>query len=310
MSAPAGFDPETPFDDLPALPPAAEIETAAVLRQTVAAARALAELKGSGGLIPNQAILINAIPLQEAKLSSEIENIVTTQGELFRASLAEAVKGSPEAKEVLRYRAALHEGYLALQSGPLSLALLSRVCSTLHGAPTAFRGEGEDVYIGNASARRVTYTPHILYLLHAGLLEIPVLYLSRYLIQRKPEYYRRLREVTEGGEWEAWVLFLLRGLEETALWTIGRISAIRDLMQATVERARAEAPKIYSKELIELIFRLPYCRISFLVEAGLAQRKTASEYLQELERIGILVSERRGREVLYKHPALVEVLTA
>lgn len=364
MSAPAGFDPETPFDDLPALPPAAEIETAAVLRQTVAAARALAELKGSGGLIPNQAILINAIPLQEAKLSSEIENIVTTQDELFRASLAEAVKGSPEAKEVLRYRAALHEGYLALQSGPLSLALLSRVCSTLHGAPTAFRGEGEDVYIGNASARRVTYTPprggaaiaaklanleaylldrsapdplirmcvahyqfeaihpfidgngrtgrilNILYLLHAGLLEIPVLYLSRYLIQRKPEYYRRLREVTEGGEWEAWVLFLLRGLEETALWTIGRIWAIRDLMQATVERARAEAPKIYSKELIELIFRLPYCRISFLVEAGLAQRKTASEYLQELERIGILVSERRGREVLYKHPALVEVLTA
>ena len=86
MSAPAGFDPETPFDDLPALPPAAEIETAAVLRQTVAAARALAELKGSGGLIPNQAILINAIPLQEAKLSSEIENIVTTQDELFRAS--------------------------------------------------------------------------------------------------------------------------------------------------------------------------------------------------------------------------------
>jgi Fic family protein len=103
---------------------------------------------------------------------------------------------------------------------------------------------------------------------------------------------------------------MLRGVEETSLWTFGRIRAIRDLMDTTVERCRTELPKVYSKELIELIFRQPYCRISFLVEAGIAERKTASVYLQELERIGILRSEKRGREIVYRQPALLEVLTS
>jgi Fic family protein len=102
---------------------------------------------------------------------------------------------------------------------------------------------------------------------------------------------------------------MLRGIEEPALWTTNRIHAIRDLFDATVERCRAEAPRVYSKELVELVFRQPYCRIAFVVEAGIAQRKTASVYLQELERIGILTSEKRGREVIYKHPALIDVLT-
>jgi Fic family protein len=102
----------------------------------------------------------------------------------------------------------------------------------------------------------------------------------------------------------------LRGVEETSLWTVGRIRAIRELLDATVERCRMELPKTYSKELIELIFRQPYCKIAFVVEAGIAERKTASEYLQELERIGILVGEKRGREMVYRHPALLEVLTA
>jgi Fic family protein len=150
------FDRRTPYDNLPPLPPAVDVESKAVLKQCLAATRAFADLKGAGGLIPDQAILINAIPLQEAKLSSEIENIVTTQDELFRA----------------------------------------------------------------------------------------------------------------------------------------------------------EAPKVYSKELVELVFRQPCCRIAFVVDAGIVKRKTASEYLQELERIGILVSERRGREVIYRHPALIEVLTS
>ena len=102
---------------------------------------------------------------------------------------------------------------------------------------------------------------------------------------------------------------MLRGIEETAVWTAGRIHDIRDLLDATVERCRRELPKVYSKELIELIFRQPYCKIAFVVDAGIAKRKTASEYLQELGRIGILVGETRGREVIYRHPALLEVLT-
>lgn len=362
MSPRPHFDPTIPYDALPTLPPAVDVETPAVLRQTVSAARALAELKGTGGLIPDQAILINAIPLQEARSSSEIENIVTTQDELYRATLVEPAKMSPEAKEVLRYRTALHEGYEALRGGRLSLELLRRVCSTIRGVPTGFRREGEDVLIGNRVSKRVTYTPprggaavaaklanlegyllardgpdplvrmavahyqfeaihpfvdgngrtgrilNLLYLLHCELLEIPVLYLSRFLIRNKREYYRRLSGVTEGGEWEAWALFLLRGLEETAVWTTERIRAIRELLDATVERVRSEAPKVYTRELVDLVFRLPYCKIAFVVEAGLAERKTASSYLQELERLGILESERVGREVIFKHPALLKVL--
>ena len=161
---------------------------------------------------------------------------------------------------------------------------------------------------GNGRTGRIL---NILFLLHAGLLRIPVLYLSRHLIQHKVEYYRLLRAVTESAQWEEWLNFLLTGVEETAAWTTGRIVAIRDLFDATLARCRARLPsKVYSKELIELIFMQPYCKIQFLVEFGIAKRQTASEYLQELEKIGVLVAERQGREMLYKHPALLEVLAA
>ena len=151
---------------------------------------------------------------------------------------------------------------------------------------------------------------NILYLMHAGLLRTPVLYLSRFIIQNKPDYYRLLREVTETGAWEPWLLYMLRGIEETALWTTGRIEAIRALLDRTIERCREEIPKAYSKELVELIFRQPYCKISFLTDAGIAKRQTASQYLQELERISVLVGEKRGRETIYKHPALLDVLAS
>ncbi len=359
-----GFDPREPFDELPALPPRVDVETKRVLKRTVTATRAVAELKGAGGLIPNQAILINAIPLQEAKLSSEIENVVTTQDELFRAALNEDAPADSATKEVLRYRKALRQGYEALQHRPLSLDLVREVCSTIRGEPMRFRTAKEQVFIGTPSGSRVTYTPprggpaltaklrnleayllaadgpdplvrmavahyqfeaihpftdgngrtgrilNILYLLDAGLLEIPVLYLSRFIIQHKADYYRLLRAVTEKGDWEAWLLSILQGLEETAEWTTDRIRAIRDLLEATAETCRHELPAIYSRELVELIFRLPYCKIAFVVDAGIAQRKTASEYLQELERVGILASEKRGREVIYRHPALLKILAA
>jgi len=358
------FDPGVPYDDLPRLPPAGDVESKAVLRQALRATRALAELKGAGGLIPDQAILINAIPLQEAKASSEIENIVTTQDELYRAASDETAVTDPQTKEVLRYRTALRQGYEALKRKKLSLDMILQVCQTLRGEPVAFRGRDEQVHIGNRTTGRVTYTPprggrslqpmlrnleayllgsdgpdplirmavahyqfeaihpfadgngrtgrilNILYLLHAGLLEIPVLYLSRFIIQQKRDYYRALRAVTEDAAWEPWVLYMLHGVEETSRWTVGRIRAIRDLLDATVERCRAELPKVYSKELVELVFRSPYCKISFVVEAGIAERKTASVYLQELERIGVLQAEKRGREMIYRHPALLKVLTA
>ena len=358
------FDPDQPYNDLPLLPPKRELETKAVLKKCVAANRALAELKGAGDLIPNQAVLINAIPLQEAKLSSEIENIVTTQDALFQAALDESRVTDWATKEVLRYRTALWRGFKAVQSGPFRLALMEELCGVLRHEKVRFRAD-DGVCIGNPVTKAITYTPpvgaafmrvklrnleafilgdddldplvrmavahyqfeaihpftdgngrtgrilNILLLVHAGLLRIPVLYLSRHLIQHKAEYYRLLRGVTERGAWEPWLIFLLTGVEETAAWTTGRILAIRDLFDKTLALCRAKLPtKVYSKELVELVFTQPYCKIQFLVDGGIAQRQTASEYLQELEKLGILHGEKRGREVLYKNPALLKVLTA
>lgn len=358
------FDPKQPYNNLPLLPPPGDLETKHVLKKCVTANKALAELKGAGDLIPNQAVLINAIPLQEAKLSSEIENIVTTQDALFQAALDESRVTDPATKEVLRYRTALRRGFEAVQADPFRLSLLEKLCGVLRNEKVKFRGN-EEVYLGNPAARTVTYTPpvgaavmreklrnleefllgkddldplvrmavahyqfeaihpftdgngrtgrilNILFLIHSGLLRIPVLYLSRHLIQHKAQYYRLLRGVTERGEWEPWLLFILTGVEETAIWTTGRILAIRDLFDQTVTLCRAKLPpNVYSKELVELIFTQPYSKIQFLVDAGIAQRQTASEYLQELEKLGILKGEKRGREVLYKHPALLKVLTA
>lgn len=358
------FDAQEPYDGLPPLPPERDVETKAVLRKCVSATRALAELKGAGGLIPDQAILINAIPLQEAKLSSEIENIVTTQDELFVAALDETRVKDPQTKEVLRYRTALRDGYFALGKQKLDLSMIRQICRTLRDENIDFRSRDEQVFIGNAQTRTVTYTPptggrplrtklknlerylqettgpdplirmavshyqfeaihpftdgngrtgrilNILYLLDAGLLQIPVLYLSRYIIQQKAEYYRRLQAVTADGAWEDWVLYMLSGVEETALWTTERIHKIREVFDRTVEQCRDQLPRVYSKELIELLFRQPYCKISFVVRAGIAKRKTASEYLQALAEEGILIGQKVGREMIYRNPALLDVLTA
>ena len=357
------FDYRKPYDSLPLLPPVQDIETKAVLKRCVSATRALAELKGAGDLIPDQSILINAIPLQEAKLSSEIENIVTTQDELFKAALGEIYVTDPQTKEVLRYRTALRYGFETLAQRNLSLNLIREVCSILMGEQINFRNAQEQVAIGNPLTKQISYMPpsggivltsklenlekflldvegpdplirmavahyqfeaihpfvdgngrsgrifNILYLLHAGLLKIPVLYLSRYIIQTKSDYYALLRNVTEKENWESWILYMLRGVEETALWTAERIDTIRKLFDYTVSLCKEKLPKIYSKELIELIFRQPYCKISFLVDDGIAKRQSASGYLKNLESIGILQGEKRGRETIYKHPALIEVLT-
>src|SRR5712691_3233231 len=133
------FDPRIPYDGLPPLPPTIDVESKAVLKQCLTATRALAELKGAGGLIPDQSILINAIPLQEAKLSSEIENIVTTQDELFRAALDEAGAADPQTKEVLRYRTAMRHGYEQLAARPISMELIREVCAILRDKPVGFR---------------------------------------------------------------------------------------------------------------------------------------------------------------------------
>jgi Fic family protein len=148
-------------------------------------------------------------------------------------------------------------------------------------------------------------------LIQQKLLLIPVLYLSRYIIEHKAEYYAALRNVTEHQAWEPWLLYVLTAIEETAVETTSRIVRIKDLFDRTCEEARKNLPsRVYSKELIELIFTQPYCKIKFLTDNDLARRQTASSYLKELERIGILTGIKVGRETVYLNPNLMAILSA
>ena len=148
-----------------------------------------------------------------------------------------------------------------------------------------------------------------LFLISEKLLTLPILYLSRYIIQNKSDYYRLLIEVTTKQAWQDWILFIISGIEETARWTVEKIAAIRNLQSDTVDHMKSSLPKVYSHELANLIFELPYCRISNLSDRGIAARQTASTYLKELVRIGILIEYPLGREKLFAHPRLIEVLT-
>lgn len=159
---------------------------------------------------------------------------------------------------------------------------------------------------GNGRTGRVL---NLLYLVDQGLLDIPVLYLSRYIIGNKRAYYDRLLAVTTQNAWEDWILYMLEAVRETAEWSTARILAIRDLLDQTAERIRRDLPKIYSRELAEIIFVNPYCRIGDLVEAGIAKRQAASVYLKALSENGLLREIKAGREKLYINPALLDLLS-
>lgn len=354
------FNPNLPYNDLPVLPPAAEIESKAILRACIKARAAIAELKVAGQLIPNQAVLINSIPLLEAQASSEIENIVTTTDRLFRFA-NEGNQADPATKEALRYRTALNRGFHALADRPLSTVIAIEVCRTIKGVDLDIRATPGTALINEATGV-VIYTPpegqallldklsnweqfiheaeeldplirlavmhyqfeaihpfidgngrtgrvlNLLYLVDQGLLEIPVLYLSRHIIQNKRRYYELLLAVTAKASWEPWILFMLEAVRETAEWSTAKIRAIRDLLDQTAEQLRRDASRIYSRELAEVIFVNPYCRIGDLVSAGIAQRQAASTYLKTLVGLKLLEEVKAGRENLYINPALLALL--
>jgi Fic family protein len=357
------FDPMTPYNDLPLLPPRVQVETEAVLKRAIGAARALAELKGLGQTIPNQAMLVDSLVLQEAKDSSAIENIFTTNDVLFRSYAARTSHVDPATKEVLRYREALWNGFESLKVRPvLSTNLLITIVQTIMGDDAGIRNVPGTAIVNGATGETI-YTPPegegvlrdklanleqfmhaddgmeplvklalihyqfeaihpfadgngrtgrilgILFLTYTGLLELPVLYLSRYIIEHKHDYYVLLRGVTERGEWEPWILYILDAVEQMSIVTRDRILAIRALMQQTMERVNKELPKIYSKELVELLFRQPYTKGQFIVDAGIAKRQTAAEYLKALEAIGVLKGQRVSKETLYLNVGLYELLS-
>ena len=159
---------------------------------------------------------------------------------------------------------------------------------------------------GNGRTGRVLNS---LFLIQEDLLGLPILYLSRYIIANKADYYRLLLDVTREGAWQPWLLYMLRGIEETAQWTIAKIAAMRELSTLTIAHIRHAAPKSYSRELVELIFELPYCRIQNLVSQGLAGRQAAARHLRQLVEIGVLQELPAGREKLFIHPKLMQLLT-
>ncbi|CAN5391716.1 Fic family protein [soil metagenome] len=357
----AAWQAEKPFNALPPLPPDCELETKAVLKLCIPARAALAELKRAAELIPNPAVLINTLPLLEARASSEIENIVTTTDRLFQYRDS-AEQADPATKEALQYSAALMEGHQSLSARPLTLRTAEQVCSRIKGMEVRVR-RVPGVALANDRTGATVYTPpegepvlrellanwerflneskeidplirlaaahyqfeaihpftdgngrtgrvlNSLFLIQEGLLGLPILYLSRYIIDHKADYYRLLLGVTRDEAWEEWILFMIRGVEETSVWTLAKIEAMRALTLATAEHVRKAAPKIYSRELIDLIFELPYCRIQNVVTAKLAERQAASRYLKQLTDIGVLEEKTVGREKLFLHPKLLRLLT-
>jgi Fic family protein len=160
---------------------------------------------------------------------------------------------------------------------------------------------------GNGRTGRVL---NILYLVDQGLLDMPVLYLSRYLIRHRADYYDLLLAVTREGRWHDWLRFMLVAVEDTARWTTAKIEAVQRLISATAEHVRRRAPGVYSRELVELLFVQPYCRIADVVAAGLAHRQTASKHLSALREIGVLSDQKVGRERLFLNTRLHHILTA
>ena len=357
------FDPNLPYNGLPLLPPPTELtETTPILKKCIDARVALAELKQAAELIPNAAVLVNALPLLEARASSEIENIVTTTDKLFEFADVAEDKADAATKEALRYRSALYEGTKMVQRRMLTTDMAIQICSTIKNLELDLRS-GSGTKLKNRASGELIYTPpegqaliqekldnwqqfmhgykeldplvrmaiqhyqfeaihpfvdgngrtgrilNILFLVEQGLLNTPILYLSRHIIRHKSDYYRLLLGVTREQAWGPWILFMLTGVEETCVWTTDKIKAIRELMQHTSQFVQKKLPKTYSWELIEALFKQPYCRIGNLVNTGIAKRQTASVYLKQLCDIGVLREYKSGRETLFVHPKYIELLT-
>lgn len=353
-----------PTHVIPKLPPATELETTEVLKALITAKSAMAELKGTARNIPNPGILIDTLALQEAKASSEIENIVTTQDELFQADLFPENPPSGAAKEVALYRGALHLGYARLREtgGLIPNGALIDMFRLLKGRDDGFRGTpgtalkneatGEIVYIppqdaseivaqmtalerfvnddalsdldplvkmalihhqfesihpfpdGNGRIGRIL---NVLYLTRTGLLEIPILYISRYINQHKAVYYSELQAVREGGPWQPWLLFMLAAVAETAVTTLNLVEGIRVQMLGAKRRMRKDLPKIYSQDLLNNLFRHPYTRIDYVQKDLGVTRQTAARYLDALAAAGFVTKHQSGRNNYYVNAALVRL---
>lgn len=360
------FDKNTPFNQIPDLPPGVDLETPEIFKLTIHANKLLAELKGYCQTLPNPELLLNTIVLQESKESSAIENIVTTQDELYKATLniSDKIK-NPAAKEVIQYREAMYHGLNLIQKNGLIttntlVSIMQRLRNTKENVRT-----NTGTKLANPVTKKIVYTPpegeeiirdklaqlerfindeefsdldplikmalmhyqfeaihpfsdgngrtgrilNVLYLVNKDLLGLPVLYLSRYIIQNKPDYYRLLREVTENRNWHDWVKFVLVGVGETAGMTLKKINSILDLKKSSEAIIKDALMVSYSKELVDLLYSFPYIKTNVLERHDIARRQTAAQYLKKIELTGLLKSIKLGKEVYYINEGLMKVLS-
>ncbi len=345
------------------LPLKFDFETVPILKALNKASRSLAELKGEVRTIPNQNIVINTLTLQEAKESSAIENIVTTQDDLFRAEVDDTFKNF-NAKEVQHYSEALRFGFNIIKNqGGLSANNIKELQAILEPNKSGFRkmpgttlknGKGEVVYSppqsavevdslmrnleqyinndelqeadplikmaiihfqfesihpfydGNGRCGRII---NILYLVLKGLMDLPVLYLSRYIIENKSDYYRLIQDVRDNDNYEEWIVWILKGVEETAQTTIKVVKNIKGLMSHCKFEMQNKT-SVYSKELLDALFVHPYTKISFIEHQLNVHRNTAANLLNSLVEIGILEKLKFGRSNYYVNKALYALLSA
>ena len=344
------------------LPPPDEIETPLVLKQLIQSHKHLAELKGVVKTIPNQHILINTLSLQEAKSSSEIENIVTTHDDLFKENIM-IESQNLATKEVMNYARGLKLGFEIVRNENLLLNkhILS-IQEQLEENKAGFRTQAGTKLIN--AKNEVVYTPpqnkdeilelmsnlekfindpsvssldpltkmvvihyqfesihpfydgngrtgriiNILYLVLQGLLDLPVLYLSRYIIQYKADYYQFLQKVRTEGDWQSLILYLLKGVEVTAIETIALVQEIKQIMQQTKKILREKLPKIYSQDLLNNLFKNPYTKVDFLENDLNISKRTAQNYLDAVASIGLLTKVKVGKFNYYINDILIKIL--
>ncbi len=356
------FKREIPYNALPSLPPKINLETKEVLNKTISASRALAQLNGAIRNLPNPRLFLDTIHLREAKASSEVENIITTNDDLYKTVVADFRKANPAAKEVISYKEALWLGLAKLEFKPfittnLCIEIVQRIKKNTVGirknpGTTLKNANGDIMYTpptgeklirekladlekfinedhyqldplikmalmhyqfeaihpfvdGNGRTGRILL---LLYLKQTELLDIPAIFLSEYIIRNKSQYYRKLRLVTEEDAWQDWIMYMLDMVESTAKQALLMLEEILLLMQELSDEIKIKTPKVYSKDLVEILFKLPYTKRKFLIDAGLGTPKTVGNYLRELEDQGILKSIKLGKEKLYLNNKLMEVL--